>query len=253
MPTRSVSTSAASAGPSRLRKSPISGAATTSGRPVVSQWATPLIGDHQFERGAAHEDEIKRAVLLIGGKQPVERQQAREQRRKPEDRRTDALEQREVRPERERHHRRPRQGRTARPSARRRRRARRCACRERACAASAVMAVPLSPRGGGGGGEARCGRRCCRATFRPSTPTLLHTGGGSLTEPNLARGGKSERAMGCGQDDAAGGEMPPHEFGQALLPDGIERAQVGSSSSQIGRVTARRRAIERRRRWPAER
>src|SRR6185437_13340546 len=42
VPARSVSASAASAGASRLRKRPMIGAATTSGRPVVSQWATPL-------------------------------------------------------------------------------------------------------------------------------------------------------------------------------------------------------------------
>ena len=46
-----------------------------------------------------------------------------------------------------------------------------------------------------------------------------------MAEPNLAHGGKPERAMGCGQDDAAAGEMRPHELGQALLRDGIERAQ----------------------------
>ena len=46
-----------------------------------------------------------------------------------------------------------------------------------------------------------------------------------MIEPNLARGGKPERAMGCGQDEAAVGEMRPHELGQALLRDGIQRAQ----------------------------
>ena len=59
-------------------------------------------GDDKFERRAAHQDEIERAVVMIGGEQPVERKQAREQRRKPQDRRADALEQRQIRPERER-------------------------------------------------------------------------------------------------------------------------------------------------------
>ena len=59
----------------------------------------------EFERRAAGENEIERAVLVVGGKQPIEREQARQQRRQPQDRRADPLQQREVGPERERHQR----------------------------------------------------------------------------------------------------------------------------------------------------
>jgi hypothetical protein len=34
-----------------------------------------------------------------------------------------------------------------------------------------------------------------------------------LTEPKFARGGEPERAMGCGQHDAAAAEVRRHEFG----------------------------------------
>ena len=55
-------------------------------------------------RQGAHHQKIERAVFVIGRKQPVERKQAREQGAEPKDRRSDAREQRQVRPNRERHH-----------------------------------------------------------------------------------------------------------------------------------------------------
>ena len=58
----------------------------------------------QFERHAAHHQQVERAVVVVGREQPVERQQARQQRAQPQDRRTDAREQSEVGAERERHH-----------------------------------------------------------------------------------------------------------------------------------------------------
>ena len=63
-----------------------------------------LGGDGEFERHRAHHQEIERAVLVIGGEQAVERQQRREQRAEPQDRRADAREQIEIGPDRERHH-----------------------------------------------------------------------------------------------------------------------------------------------------
>src|SRR5689334_24252118 len=36
-------------------------------------------GQHrELERDAAHQDQVERAILLVGGEQPVEREQARE-------------------------------------------------------------------------------------------------------------------------------------------------------------------------------
>ena len=56
----------------------------------------------EFERRASHQQQIERAVLVIGGEQPVEREQRGEQRADPQDRGADALEQREIGPDRER-------------------------------------------------------------------------------------------------------------------------------------------------------
>ena len=71
----------------------------------MSQCASALTADREFERRRAHHQQVERSVLLVGGQQPVERQQARQQRTEPQDRGTDALEQREIRPDRERHQR----------------------------------------------------------------------------------------------------------------------------------------------------
>jgi hypothetical protein len=64
------------------------------------------LGQHrQFQRHACGKQHVERSVGLIGGEQMVEREQAGEQGAEPQDRRADALEQREVGPERERHQR----------------------------------------------------------------------------------------------------------------------------------------------------
>src|SRR5215831_4445780 len=49
-----------------------------------------LDADGQFQRDVAHQDQVERAVLVIGRKQAIEREQAREQRAEPKDRRADA-------------------------------------------------------------------------------------------------------------------------------------------------------------------
>jgi hypothetical protein len=62
------------------------------------------LGDtRQLQRRPAHDDQVERAVLMVGGEQAVERQKACQHRAEPEDRGADALQQRNVRPDRERH------------------------------------------------------------------------------------------------------------------------------------------------------
>ena len=61
--------------------------------------------DRQFERHGAHHQQVERAILVIGGEQPVERQQAGEQRAQPQDRRADLCQQFEVGADGEGHHR----------------------------------------------------------------------------------------------------------------------------------------------------
>ena len=78
------------------------GLAATSGRPVSSQCARHLTRTMSSSGVLGGQKEIERAILLIGLEQPVEAQQRREQRRDPEDRRTDAGQQRLIRADRER-------------------------------------------------------------------------------------------------------------------------------------------------------
>ena len=59
--------------------------------------------NHEFERHIGGQDEIERSVLLIRLEQPVEAEQRRQQRRDPQNCRTDAGEQHEIGPDRERH------------------------------------------------------------------------------------------------------------------------------------------------------
>ena len=98
-----------------------------------------LGGDREFERRVAHQDQVERAVLVVGGEQPVERQQAGEQRAEPQDRRADAREQREIGADRERHQRHDDQEEQHADAARRRRRAPRAACRAGTGRQSALM------------------------------------------------------------------------------------------------------------------
>ena len=51
----------------------------------------------------AHQDQVERAVVVIGREQPVEPEQGREQRADPQDRRADAGEQRQIRADPEGH------------------------------------------------------------------------------------------------------------------------------------------------------
>ena len=73
-----------------------------------------------------------------------------------------------------------------------------------------------------------------------------------VPEPEFFRAVDADRAMRGGNDQAATGEMDADKTAQAFLSRGVE-ALAGSSSSQIGRLTESSRAIERRRRWPADR
>ena len=60
--------------------------------------------DSDFERQRSGNENIERAVFVIGLEQPIESEQGREQRREPENRRTKPGQQIEVGPKRERHH-----------------------------------------------------------------------------------------------------------------------------------------------------
>ena len=91
VPTKSVSTKAAAAGAIEVEEEPDQRRGNDERQAGGEPMGDPLDRDHELERRAAHEDEIERAVVVIGRKQPVERQQAREQRREPQDRRADAL------------------------------------------------------------------------------------------------------------------------------------------------------------------
>ena len=62
------------------------------------------LGEHgEFQRRATHQDEIERAILMVGSKQAVEGQERGEKRAEPQDRGADAAQLDEVRPDRERH------------------------------------------------------------------------------------------------------------------------------------------------------
>ena len=58
----------------------------------------------KLERRGPRHQQVERAVFVVGGKQPVECEQACQQRAEPEDRRADAGEQFEIRPDGKRHH-----------------------------------------------------------------------------------------------------------------------------------------------------
>ncbi len=60
-------------------------------------------GAGQFQRGAAHHNQIERTIFVVGHEQPVQRQEARQQRAEPEDRRAEPRQQREIGSQRERH------------------------------------------------------------------------------------------------------------------------------------------------------
>ena len=64
-----------------------------------------LDGKRKFERDTRRQDQVERAVLLVHGDQPVEREQAREQRAEPQDGRADPGQQREIGADGERHQR----------------------------------------------------------------------------------------------------------------------------------------------------
>ena len=60
------------------------GAAATSGRPVVSQCAAALSATSASRGRGAERQDVEGAVLLVGLEEPVEREQAGEQRADPE-------------------------------------------------------------------------------------------------------------------------------------------------------------------------
>ena len=125
---------------------PSSGVAITSGSPVVSQCASALAATASSSGVSRHQDQVERAVLVIGREQPIERQQAREQRAEPQDRGADPPEQRRSGPMRERHQHHHDQKEQHADAARRRRRGRRAAGRGRSSAASGLHARDPEPQ-----------------------------------------------------------------------------------------------------------
>ena len=77
-----------------MRSSEKTGAATTSGRPVATQWPTALAKHHRFERHAGEEQLVERAIVAIVLEQAVEAEEGREQSTDPQDRRADPGEER---------------------------------------------------------------------------------------------------------------------------------------------------------------
>src|SRR5580700_11905252 len=170
--------------------------------------------DHELERRAAHQDEIERAVLVVGGEQPVERQEARQERREPQDRRADLLEQRQVRADRERDQRDHDQEEQH--------------ADQRAAADPYGYAHVADEDCGEGGHESTSPSRNSRTLSSPMAPWVA-----AMMRPPSVRCTRIKPAR--------------RSWAEA------SSVLVGSSSSQIGRLTASKRAIDSRRRWPADR
>jgi hypothetical protein len=66
------------------------------GQPGREPMGERLDGDREFERHPPHQDEVKRTVVVIAREQAIERQQRRQQRAEPQDRRANARQQREI-------------------------------------------------------------------------------------------------------------------------------------------------------------
>ena len=214
VPASSVSATAPMARSSRLRNSAEQRRGDHQRQAGGEPMRERLGRDREFERRRAHHDQIERAVLVIGGEQPVEREQARQQRAEPQDRRADAREQREIGPDRERHQRHDDQEEQH--------------AHQRAAADADRDAHVAHEQGG----------------------ERVHA---ARSELQFARALEPERPMRGGDDHAAAGEMRRASGRQAASCAAASSAEVGSSSSQIGRCTAISRAIESRRRCPAER
>ena len=163
-----------------------------------------LGGDREFQRRVAHQDQVERAVLVIGGEQPIERQQRREQRAKPQDRRPDAAEQREVGPDRERHQRDHDQ--------------------EEQHADAAAAADPDR--------EAHV-----------ADEQRQQAGSCGVSEPQLLGRFEPDRPMRRRDDQPAAGEVLRASSPASVSCASRSSAEVGSSSSQIGRCTATSRAM----------
>ena len=186
-----------------------------------------LGGDRELERRLAHQDQVERAVLGIGGQQAIEREQARQQCAEPKDRRPDARPAARGRDRSRTGSARQRSGRTARRCRRRRRRGRR------------------------GGGRARTGRRAGSCGFSQSQQLACPL------QPN--------RAVGGGKDEPAARLRCCRINPVSVRWASASRADVGSSAARAARRrgggglvqqpdgATSRRAIDSRRRCPADR
>ena len=167
----------------------------------------------EFQRRAAHQNEIERAVLVVGREQAIEREQRGEQGAEPKDRRADAAQLDEIRPDRERD-----QGHDDEEEQDAHQRA----------AADPDGEPHVADKEGGEGGHVRALPAATPSCLNPQRPMRRRH-----NHPAVPR---------CSRMSSASRSCPA-----------ASSAEVGSSNSQIGRGTAIRRASESRRRWPAER
>ncbi len=231
VPASSVSATAPLAWPSRFMNRPSSGVAMTSGSPVVIQCAAALAATASSSGVVAHQHQVERAVLVVGGEQPVERQQRGEQRAEPEDRRADAAEQGEVGPDRERASARPRSGRTARrcrappPTRIASRMSRMNSASERAHAASPsrsslARSSPIGPCAAATISPPPA--RCCR--IRPASASCASRSSAEVgsSSSQIGRGTATSRAM-RQPPPLAGRQVGGRQVGQRRQPDGGQR------------------------------
>ncbi len=147
----------------------------------------------EFEWRLAGQKKIKRTVLSIGLKQPIETEQRRQQCRDPEDRRTDPRQQCLIRPHREGRHRHEAQKKHD---------------------AHADRAADPTP-------DAQFTRQEGAERRRTDLLAFRHTGRPSIR----SRAATGKGVWGRGEDAAAAGEMLLHQLADYGLRSGIERRQ----------------------------
>ena len=182
--------------------------------------------DHRLERQGPERELVEGAVLPVGLEQPVERQQAGEQRPEPEGAGGDAGEARRVRADAERHHERDDQVEAdAEPEA----------------AAGAEREPELAGEHGAGGAHAQA-------------PAARN---GSAAAPAAAGSSRSSSVAAASAPWVATMATPPAaawalRSASSRASPSASRAAEGSSSSQSRRGASARRESASRRRWPAE-
>ena len=211
-----------SAAGSRSTNSASSGLTTTSGSPVVSQWAAALASTANSSGIADKRDQVEAAIGIIGREQPVEAQHGGEQRRDPDDPGGDAPQQLRLRadPERKQHDGEHKEA-------------------EHEADIAALAQRQAADRGGSDRGR-RPSALASRIGWRRKSSSA------SVVAPGIASGwcvatATRPPAARCAAIAAARRASPSSSS-----------AAPGSSSSQIGAGAAISRARASRRRWPAD-